>query len=52
MRKKATKVDTRVTFTDKEGETKVVEIDYVMHKVDGHWHVRDIITEGVSLAKN
>ncbi|MEM7154941.1 MAG: ABC transporter substrate-binding protein [Myxococcota bacterium] len=52
VRKKATKVDTRVTFTDKQGEVKVVEIDYVMHKVDGHWHVRDIITEGVSLAKN
>ncbi len=52
VRKKATKVDTKVTFTDKAGETKVVEIDYVMHKVEGVWHVRDIITEGVSLAKN
>lgn len=52
VREKATKVDTKVTFVDKEGKTQVVEIDYVMHKVDGQWHVRDIITEGVSLAKN
>ncbi len=52
VRDKATKVDTKVTYEDKEGETKVVEVDYVMHKVDGKWHVRDIITEGVSLAKN
>ncbi|MCH9682275.1 MAG: ABC transporter substrate-binding protein [Deltaproteobacteria bacterium] len=52
VRAKATKVDTKVTFTDKAGETKTVEIDYVMHKVDGQWHVRDMITEGVSLAKN
>lgn len=52
VRKKATKVDTKVTFVDPEGKTKTVEIDYVMHKVDDEWHVRDIITEGVSLAKN
>ncbi|MEX1367419.1 MAG: ABC transporter substrate-binding protein [Nannocystaceae bacterium] len=52
VRDKATKVDTKVTFTDKEGEKKTVEIDYVMHKVDDKWQVRDIITEGVSLAKN
>jgi len=52
VRKKATKVDTKVTFVDLEGKTKTVEIDYVMHKVDDEWQVRDIITEGVSLAKN
>ncbi|MCA9710460.1 MAG: ABC transporter substrate-binding protein [Myxococcales bacterium] len=52
VRDKATKVDTKVTFEDKEGQLKTVEVDYVMHKVDGRWHVRDIITEGVSLAKN
>jgi len=52
VREKATKVDTKVTFVDKEGKTQVVDIDYVMHKVDGNWHVRDIVTEGVSLAKN
>jgi phospholipid transport system substrate-binding protein len=52
VREKATKVDTRVTFVDKDGKTQIVEIDYVMHKVDDRWYVRDIITEGVSLAKN
>lgn len=52
VREKATKVDTKVTFENDEGEIQVVEIDYVMHKVDGKWHARDIITEGVSLAKN
>jgi ABC-type transporter MlaC component len=52
VREKATKVDTKVTFKDKDGKTQVVSISYVMHKVDGQWHVRDIITEGVSLAKN
>ncbi len=53
VRDNATKVDTKVIFTDKQGEKKTVEIDYVMHKVDGDdWRVRDIITEGVSLAKN
>ncbi len=50
-RKKASKVSTLVTYTTDEGITHTVEIDYVMHKVDGKWHVRDIITEGVSLAK-
>jgi ABC-type transporter MlaC component len=52
VREKATKVATKVTFVDKDGKTQVVSIHYVMHKVDGKWHVRDIITEGVSLAKN
>lgn len=52
VREKATKVDTKVTFQDKDGKTQVVSISYVMHKVDGEWQVRDIITEGVSLAKN
>lgn len=51
VRERPTGVDTTVTFETKEG-TKTVEIDYVMHKVEGNWHVRDIITEGVSLAKN
>lgn len=52
VRRNATKVDTQVTFTDTQGEKKTVEIDYVMHKVEDAWKVRDIITEGVSLAKN
>lgn len=50
-RPRATKVTTKVTFT-KNGETQELEIAYVMHFVDGHWSVRDIITDGVSLAKN
>ena len=51
VRKKASKVSTLVTYTTDEGITHTVEIDYVMHKIDGKWLVRDIITEGVSLAK-
>jgi phospholipid transport system substrate-binding protein len=51
-RDKATKVDTRVAFVDAEGRPRVVEVAYVMHRVDGRWTVRDIITDGVSLAKN
>lgn len=52
VRGKARKVNTLVTFTDNDGITRTVEVDYVMHKVDGTWQVRDIITDGVSLAKN
>lgn len=52
VREKATKVDTRVAFTDAEGRRRVVDVSYVMHQVDGHWAVRDILTDGVSLAKN
>lgn len=52
VRDKATKVDTRVAFTDAEGRPRVVEVAYVMHRVDGRWTVRDIVTDGVSLAKN
>lgn len=51
VRKKASKVSTLVTWTTDQGVTNTVEIDYVMHKINGKWHVRDIITEGVSLAK-
>jgi phospholipid transport system substrate-binding protein len=52
VREKATKVDTRVAFTDSEGRRRVVDVAYVMHQVDGRWAVRDILTDGVSLAKN
>lgn len=52
VRDKATKVDTRVTYVDADGETKVISVDYVMHHVAGRWLVRDVITDGVSLAKN
>lgn len=51
VRETATKLDTRISFTDGSGATKVIEVDYVLHRNDGKWHVRDIITEGVSLAK-
>lgn len=52
VRDKATKVDTRVAFTDAEGRRRTVDVAYVMHEVDGRWTVRDIVTDGVSLAKN
>lgn len=52
VREKASKVDTRVAFTDAQGQRRVVEVAYVMHRVDGRWTVRDIVTDGVSLAKN
>ena len=29
----------------------MLEVDYVMHRSEGQWYVRDIITEGVSLSK-
>ncbi|WP_244923810.1 MlaC/ttg2D family ABC transporter substrate-binding protein [Enhygromyxa salina] len=44
------KVTTQVKI-EKNGREQTVTVDYVMHKVDGKWQVRDIITEGVSLAK-
>jgi phospholipid transport system substrate-binding protein len=46
------KVDTEVTY-DNDGKEQTVEISYVMHKMeDGTWVCRNIITDGVSLAKN
>lgn len=50
-RARASKVTTRVSF-EKNGRQQVIEVAYVMHKVDGAWQVRDIITDGVSLARN
>ncbi len=50
-RPRAAKVNTRVAF-EKDGRTQSIRIDYVMHQVDGRWQVRDIITDGVSLARN
>jgi phospholipid transport system substrate-binding protein len=52
VREKATKVDTRVAYTDPDGRRRTVDVAYVMHRVDGRWVVRDIVTDGVSLAKN
>lgn len=50
-RGRVTKVTTRVKYK-KDGRDVVVEIAYVMHKVGANWQVRDIITDGVSLARN
>jgi phospholipid transport system substrate-binding protein len=50
-RETATKVDTRISFKDKSGHTKQLQVDYVMHRNEGRWYVRDIITEDVSLAR-
>jgi len=50
-RARATKVTTRVSF-EKNGHQQVIEVAYVMHRVDDAWQVRDIITDGVSLARN
>jgi phospholipid transport system substrate-binding protein len=55
VRKDKAKVDTRVTF-EKDGEKQTLEISYVMHWIpsddgSGHWVARNIITDGVSLAK-
>lgn len=44
------KVTTRIQI-DKNGRQQVVTVEYIMHKVDGVWQVRDIITDDVSLAK-
>lgn len=51
VRETATKVDTRISFKDKSGQTKILTVDYVMHRSEGRWYVRDIITEDVSLAR-
>jgi phospholipid transport system substrate-binding protein len=45
------KVTTKVKI-EKNGREQSVTVEYVMHKVGGAWQVRDIITDGVSLAKN
>jgi phospholipid transport system substrate-binding protein len=51
VRKKATKVTTKVDFK-KNGRKQQLTIAYVMHQTDeGEWVCRDIITDGVSLAK-
>jgi len=45
------KVDTLVTFKNEEGALQYVKVSYVMHWVEGAWMTRNIITDGVSLAK-
>jgi phospholipid transport system substrate-binding protein len=44
-------VQTRVKYT-KHGRTQTLEIGYVMHQEGDRWVVRNMITDGVSLAKN
>lgn len=47
----AYKVTTKIKI-DKNGREQVVMVEYVMHQgADGSWHVRDILTDEVSLAK-
>ncbi len=45
------RVKTNVEY-EKDGRPVVVEVTYVVHEVDDRWLVRDIITDGVSLARN
>lgn len=46
------KVDTVVTFTaPDDGRPQTLEVSYIMHQVDGTWQVRDMLTDGLSLAK-
>lgn len=44
-------VVTNIALT-RDGKPEVVEVVYVMHLVGETWKVQDIITDGVSLAKN
>ncbi len=46
----AVKIDTKLAV-EKNGRTQDVVVAYVLHRQGGHWQVRDIITDGVSLAK-
>ena len=50
VRGKKAKVETRVTF-EKDGKLQTVEIDYILHLVDDRWVCRNVITDGVSLAR-
>ena len=45
------RVITNVALT-RDGKPEIVEVVYVMHLVGGTWKVQDMITDGVSLAKN
>jgi phospholipid transport system substrate-binding protein len=44
------KVTTKVKV-EKNGREKLMTVEYVMHQVGGKWQVRDIRTDGVSLAQ-
>lgn len=45
------RVITNVALT-RDGKPEIVEVVYVMHAVGDTWKVEDIVTDGVSLAKN
>ncbi|MFY0531539.1 MlaC/ttg2D family ABC transporter substrate-binding protein [Nannocystis pusilla] len=45
------RVITNIALT-RDGKPEVVEVVYVMHAVGDTWKVEDIVTDGVSLAKN
>ncbi|MBK8266041.1 MAG: ABC transporter substrate-binding protein [Nannocystis sp.] len=47
----STRVNTQIKH-NKNGVEEMIEVVYVMHKVGDRWKVQDIVTEGVSLAKN
>ena len=48
---RSTHVITNVALS-RDGKPETVEVVYVMHQVNGTWKCEDIITDGVSLAKN
>lgn len=48
---RGTHVITNVSLS-RDGKPEVVEVVYVMHQVNGIWLTKDIITNGISLAKN
>jgi phospholipid transport system substrate-binding protein len=51
VKARGTHVRTQIAMT-RDGKPEVVEVVYVMEQLDGVWRVEDIITDGVSLAKN
>ena len=48
---RGTHVITNISLS-RDGKPETVEVVYVMHQVGGVWKCEDIITDGVSLAKN
>jgi phospholipid transport system substrate-binding protein len=44
------KVTTKMRV-DKNGRSRSVTVDYIMHEVGGAWQIRDIITDDVSLVR-
>ena len=47
----STHVITNISLS-RDGKPETVEVVYVMHQVNGIWKCEDIITDGISLAKN